>query len=65
MEYVDFEQIATDLGVEMKELNTIVEKWPTQLKLQPREKGAEEEFCLNLGSGLTNFERYVEWRRVD
>src|SRR5277367_2629535 len=61
----DFEQISIDLSVEMKTVNTVVEKWPTQLKLQLGQKGAEEEFRLKLGSGFTNIERYVEWRRVD
>lgn len=60
----DFKQISADLGVEMKKLNTIVEKWPTQLKLKVGQKGAEEEFRLNLGSSFTNVERYVEWRRI-
>ncbi len=49
----------------MKTSNTVVEKWPTQLKLKIGQKGAEEEFRLNLGSSFTNIERYVEWMRVD
>ena len=64
MVFSDFEQISADLGVEMKKSNTIVEKWPTQLKLKVGQKGAEEEFRLNLGSSFTNIERYIEWRRV-
>jgi hypothetical protein len=48
----------------MKNINTVVKKWPTQLKLQLGQKGAEEEFRLLLGSGFTNIERYVEWRRA-
>ncbi|KAH8674391.1 hypothetical protein BGZ60DRAFT_468760 [Tricladium varicosporioides] len=64
MVFCDFEQISADLGVEMKKSNTIVEKWPTQLKLTVGQKGAKEEFRLNLGSSFTNIERYVEWRRV-
>ncbi|TVY46805.1 hypothetical protein LOCC1_G003170, partial [Lachnellula occidentalis] len=34
MEFCNFEQISVDLGVQMKESNTIAEKWPTQLKLE-------------------------------
>jgi hypothetical protein len=64
MVFCNFEQIEADLGVEMKKSNTIVEKWPTQLKLTVGQKGAEEEFRLKLGSSCTNIERYVEWRRV-
>lgn len=64
MVFNDFEQISTDLGVQMKNSNTIVEKWPTQLKLKVGQTGAEEEFRLNLGSSFANIERYVEWRRV-
>ena len=63
MLFYDFEQISADLGVEMKS-NTIVEKWPTQLKLKVGQKGAEEEFRLNLGSSFTTIERHVEWRRI-
>ena len=53
-----------DLGVEMKKSNTVVETWPTQLKLKAGQKGAKEEFRLNLGPSFANTERYVEWRRV-
>lgn len=60
----DFEQISADLCVEMKKNNTVVEKWPTRLMLQPGQERAEEEFRLNLGSGFSSIERYVEWRRV-
>ncbi|KAN0076101.1 protein of unknown function (DUF4470) domain containing protein [Elaphomyces granulatus] len=60
----NFEQVSTDLRVEMKKSNTVVEEWPTRLKLQPGEDGAKEEFRLKLGSNFTNTERYVEWRRV-
>ena len=65
MAFFKFEQISADLGVKMKKINTVVEKWPTQLKLRIGQKGAGEEFRLNLGSGFTNIERYVEWRRVE
>jgi len=60
----DFEEISGDLGVEMKHINTVTERWPTQLKLQLGQTGAEEEFRLLLGSGFTNIERYVEWRKA-
>jgi hypothetical protein len=56
----DFEKISVDLGVKLKNINTVVEKWPTQLKLQLGQEGAEEEFRLQLGSGFTNIERYAE-----
>ena len=45
--------------------NTVIEKWPTRLKIPRGQNGAEEEFRLNLGSNFTNTERYVEWRRVE
>jgi hypothetical protein len=64
MEFCEFEKISENLGVEMKGSNTIVAKWPTRLKLEVGQEGAEEEFRLNLGSGSTNIERYVEWRKV-
>lgn len=65
MQSLDFEQIVADLGVEMKSIHTMVERWPTRLRPQLGERGAEEEFRLILGSGFTNIERYVEWRRVE
>ena len=64
MVFCNFEQISADLCVEIKKSNTVIEKWPTQLKLQLGQKGAEEEFRLNLGSSFMNIECYVEWRRV-
>lgn len=60
-----FEQICTDLQVEMKKRNTIVDMWPTQLKLREGQDGAIEEFRFKLGSSVTNVECCVEWRRAD
>jgi hypothetical protein len=60
MMFCNFEEISADLCLEMKKSNTVVEKWPTRLKLQLRQKGAEEEFRLKFGSGFTCVERYVE-----
>jgi hypothetical protein len=51
---LDFEQISADLSVEMKKINTIAAKWPTRLKLQPGQSGAEEEFRLSLWSNFAN-----------
>jgi hypothetical protein len=65
MMFHHFEQISADLRVEIKQSNTVVEKWPTKLKLHLGQEGAEEEFRLNLGAKFTNIERYVEWRRVE
>jgi hypothetical protein len=64
MKFVDFEQISKEFGMRMKEHNTIIEKWPTRLKLRIGQEGAKEEFRLNLGSNFTNIERYVEWTKV-
>jgi hypothetical protein len=63
MELYNFKQICVDLGLEMKRRNTIVDMWPTQLKLPEGHEGAVEEFRAKLGSGVTNVERYVEWTR--
>ncbi|EXJ70466.1 uncharacterized protein A1O5_06535 [Cladophialophora psammophila CBS 110553] len=56
-------EISRDLEVEMK-ANTVTESWPTQLKLQPGQDGAQEEFDVLLGSSLTGLEHYVEWKRA-
>lgn len=60
-----FDQISAELRIEMKENNTIVEHWPTQLKLKSSEEGTEKEFRLLLGSSFPRMERYVEWRRLE
>ncbi len=65
MDSCHFEQISTDLRVAMKKRNTIVDMWPTRLKLRLGQEGAEEEFRALLGSKATNVERYVEWKRMD
>jgi hypothetical protein len=38
----DFEKISVDLRVKINNINTVVKKWPTQLKLQLGQEGAEE-----------------------
>jgi hypothetical protein len=65
MVFCEFEQICADLQVEMKPRNTIVDMWPTQLKLREGQAGAIEEFRYKLGSSVTNVECCVEWRRAD
>lgn len=64
MKMLDFTDICDTFGVKVKPENTIVEKWPTRLRLRPGDKGAEEEFWLLFGSDFNNVERYVEWRRA-
>jgi hypothetical protein len=55
-----FEVIAKEVGVEMKEENTVIEKWPMRLK-----KGAtKEEFDILNGSGHVGTERYVECKSL-
>ncbi|KAF2714991.1 hypothetical protein K504DRAFT_395900 [Pleomassaria siparia CBS 279.74] len=57
----EFDTISTALGVTMKKTNTVIEPWPTALKLRPAQKGAQEEFDLLLASNFSGLERYVEW----
>lgn len=61
----NFKQISADLNVEMKKVHTVVEKWPTRLKLKIGEKGDKEEFLMLLGSNFIGTERHVEWRRAE
>ncbi|KAH7037034.1 uncharacterized protein B0I36DRAFT_402498 [Microdochium trichocladiopsis] len=51
-------------GVTMKNKHTIIEKWPYILRLQPDQKGAQEEFDRLLRSSTSTKERYVEWKRI-
>lgn len=64
MEIHGFTTFAADFQVVFKSCNTIVEEWPTQLKLQSNQKGAGEEFRTLLGSDFSALEHYVEWRRT-
>jgi hypothetical protein len=55
-----FEAIAKGVGLEMKEKNRVIEKWPMRLK-----KGAtKEEFDILNASGHVGSERYVEWKSL-
>ncbi|OQE36198.1 hypothetical protein PENCOP_c012G06427 [Penicillium coprophilum] len=64
MQVHGFTRVAADLKVDFKSRNTIVEEWPTQLKLQVKQKGGVEEFNTLLGSDFSGLEHYVEWRRT-
>jgi len=60
MEDCCFKEIALVSGLEMKDKNTIVEKWLLRLR-----KGATQaEFDLLLASQCAGSERYVEWRSL-
>lgn len=59
-----FDQIPADLQVAMKDLNTIVEAWPTRPVLEPGQEGSQDEFNILLGSNYSCVERLVEWRRT-
>jgi hypothetical protein len=52
------------MGFAMKEKNTIIEKWPFRLKLQPGQPGAQEEFDQLLKGGVSGKEFYLEWKRT-
>lgn len=53
------------LGTGVKVDHTIVERWPTALKLKPGQQGWEEEFATALASCAVCSQRYVEWKSVD
>jgi hypothetical protein len=59
-----FSEFPRYIGVAMKEKNTIVERWPFRLKLNPEQKGAKEEFDLMMRGGASGKEMYIEWKRV-
>lgn len=59
-----FDRISADFQVEMKNINTVVEPWPTKPILNPGDKGSQEEFNILLGSNYTCVEWFVEWRRT-
>lgn len=59
-----FQQVAAASRMSIKDLNTIMEKWPLQLKKKPGQPGAREEFDLLRSSGHGGSQRYVEWKRA-
>ncbi|SMR61109.1 unnamed protein product [Zymoseptoria tritici ST99CH_1E4] len=52
------------VGMKMKKKHTIVEKWPTKMKLKLGQLGVKQELKLLRASGLRVDERYVEWKRT-
>lgn len=57
-----FSSVAKHLGIVMKD-NTIVDPWPTALKIPIGQPGFREEFDEVLASPFTGVERCVEWKR--
>jgi hypothetical protein len=51
-------------GVGMKLNHTVVDEWPTRLKLKYGQPGAQEEFDTLVSSEVWGTERYVEWKRI-
>jgi hypothetical protein len=51
-------------GVRVKSRNSIVDKWPSRLKLRPKQPGAQEEFDAAVASKLNGTEVYLEWQRA-
>jgi len=64
MRELKFAEMTQDIGLMVKEQNTIIEKWPMRLKLSLPQAGAQEEFDILQASGHSGSERYVEWKRV-
>lgn len=64
MKELRFEDMAQELGLEMKANHTIIDKWPLRLTIGPRENGGKEAFNALLASHHSGTERYVEWKRT-
>jgi hypothetical protein len=60
-----FDAVSKALGVVMKKSHTVIEPWPTALKLRHNQKGGREAFELLLASSCSGVERYVEWKRAE
>ncbi|KAI1095425.1 hypothetical protein F5B19DRAFT_481800 [Rostrohypoxylon terebratum] len=58
-----FSSVAKHLGIVMKD-NTVVDPWPTALKIPQGLPGFREEFDAVLASPFTGVERCVEWRKM-
>ncbi|KAJ5674950.1 uncharacterized protein N7477_004884 [Penicillium maclennaniae] len=59
----EFREAGEASGEMMKEPHTIIEEWPSRLKLRPDQSGAQDEFDRRLREGVSGKERYVEWKR--
>ncbi|RDW81293.1 uncharacterized protein DSM5745_04850 [Aspergillus mulundensis] len=62
-EYYQLQSAADQTNAVRKEPHTIVDKWPTRLKLQPGQPGAQEEFDRHILRSVRGTLRYVEWQR--
>jgi len=60
-EQVDFQKIGQALGLQVRNQNRIVPKWPMRLK----ENASKSEFEVLQASGHVGSERYVEWERAE
>lgn len=60
-----FDKLAQVTGMRIKDHHTVIEKWPTRLKLTPGQYGADEDLATALAAGYNYMERYVEWTRAD
>lgn len=58
-----FDELSAQYKVTAQEYNAIVEAWPTRVDSGEGKIGSRREFSTLLGSRLTGFERYIEWRR--
>jgi len=65
MERMQFPIIVQKAKANMRQRNSIVEKWPYRLKLRPGQPGAREEFDNAVAGGLTGTECYLEWYRTE
>lgn len=61
---LEFDEFPKYMKVGIKAEHTIIEKWPSRLKLKPGQAGVQEEFDRMMGAGVTGKEFYLEWKRV-
>lgn len=61
MDEAGFRTISRETGMNVRANNTIVEKWPTQLK----PNATKYDFDLLQAAGVSGYERYVEWESAD
>ncbi|EJT69198.1 hypothetical protein GGTG_13307 [Gaeumannomyces tritici R3-111a-1] len=59
-----FDDVGVTRGVQMKEKNTIVEKWPMRFYFNGPTAKAKKEFAWLLSSHHIGHERYVEWKAM-
>ncbi|USW53875.1 hypothetical protein Slin15195_G071940 [Septoria linicola] len=60
----DFRKVERLTSMRIKQQHTVIEEWPTRLKLKYWQPGAQQEFDQAFGGAHKGMERYLEWKKA-